>query len=227
MGFGKVEMRERGGFDLVEEIGHNIGRFDSNPFGAGFGRDSRVRGGGERRAMDDRTLMRRVRAGEEAATLLLVERFHETVFGVCLRMLGHRQDAEDATQEVFLRMIRSAGRYDADRPLRPWVLRIAVNRCRTLLAKRGKRPMALAVPEDCEESRPGLGDPDDVAGEVSRALERLRPEYRMVFSMFHERGLAYEEIAEAVERPVGTVKTWLHRARGELAEYLAKRGVRC
>ncbi|MEJ7638935.1 MAG: sigma factor-like helix-turn-helix DNA-binding protein [Singulisphaera sp.] len=58
-------------------------------------------------------------------------------------------------------------------------------------------------------------------------LGRLRPEYRTVFVLFHEQNLAYEEIGEAVGRPIGTVKTWLHRARAELADHLTRRGVRC
>ena len=66
-----------------------------------------------------------------------------------------------------------------------------------------------------------------MAGEIERALEELRPDYRLVFVLFHEQNLSYEEIARAVTRPVGTVKTWLHRARAELAESLSRRGVQC
>ena len=60
-----------------------------------------------------------------------------------------------------------------------------------------------------------------------KAIARLRPEYRLVFLLFHEQNLSYEEIALSAGRPVGTVKTWLHRARAELAEHLIRRGVEC
>ena len=62
---------------------------------------------------------------------------------------------------------------------------------------------------------------------VDRLLARLRPEYRLVFVLYHEHGLPYEEIGRAISRPIGTVKTWLHRARNELADDLTRRGVRC
>jgi RNA polymerase sigma-70 factor (ECF subfamily) len=82
-------------------------------------------------------------------------------------------------------------------------------------------------PDDQADHRPGLSDPDDLAGELLRALDRLRPDYRLVFSLYHEQGLPYEEIARIMDRPIGTVKTWLHRARAALAEDLARRGVIC
>ncbi len=88
-------------------------------------------------------------------------------------------------------------------------------------------PALSETVEDRPDHRPGLSDPDDLVGELERALERLRPEYRMVFVLFHEQGLPYEEISQAIDRPIGTVKTWLHRARAELAEHLTRRGVRC
>jgi RNA polymerase sigma-70 factor (ECF subfamily) len=72
-----------------------------------------------------------------------------------------------------------------------------------------------------------VSDPDDLAGELERALNDLRPEYRLVFVLFHEQNLMYDEIAQAIARPVGTVKTWLHRARAQMAESLSQRGVQC
>jgi RNA polymerase sigma-70 factor (ECF subfamily) len=108
-------------------------------------------------------------------------------------------------------------------------LEIAANRCRTALARRGRRPKVTLAepPEELEDPRARPADPDDLAGEIEKALCELRPEYRLVFVLFHEQNLSYDEISQAVTRPVGTVKTWLHRARAELAEYLSRRGVEC
>jgi RNA polymerase sigma-70 factor (ECF subfamily) len=177
--------------------------------------------------MDDRELVEALRAGDPGAPRLLVERFQGVVFGLCLRMMGHRHDAEDVMQEAFLRALRGLPGFDRDRPLRPWLLGIAANRCRTALARRGRRPAPIDLADDRADHRPGLADPDDLAGELGRALERLRPEYRLVFALFHEQGLPYEEIGHAIGRPIGTVKTWLHRARAQLADDLARRGVNC
>jgi RNA polymerase sigma factor (sigma-70 family) len=179
--------------------------------------------------MDDPALVEALQAGDPQAPRLLIERYQGVVFGLCYRMLSHRQDAEDAAQETFLRAFRAMARFDAARPLRPWLLEIAANRCRTALGRRARRPPLSAGErvEDRVDPRPGLTDPDDLAGELERGLQALRPEYRMVFVLFHEQNLSYEEIAQAVSRPIGTVKTWLHRARAQLAEDLSRRGVHC
>ena len=177
--------------------------------------------------MDDRALVEALRRGDPEAPRRLIERYQGVVFGLCVRMMGHRHDAEDVMQETFVRALRGIAGFDGDRPLRPWLLRIAANRCRTALSHRARQPAIVESGEERVDHRPGLADPDDLAGELERALDRLRPEYRTVFVLFHEQNLAYEEIGEAIGRPIGTVKTWLHRARAELAEHLSRRGVRC
>jgi RNA polymerase sigma factor (sigma-70 family) len=177
--------------------------------------------------MDDAALVEALRSGNPQAPRLLIERYQGIVFGLCYRMMNHQQDAEDVVQETFVRALRSIAGFDAARPMRPWLLEIAANRCRSALARRTRRPlMTLSDPaDDVADPRAGPADPDDVAGELERALSRLRPEYRLVFVLFHEQNLSYDEIARAVMRPVGTIKTWLHRARAELAEYLSGRGI--
>jgi RNA polymerase sigma factor (sigma-70 family) len=174
---------------------------------------------------DDPSLVEALRAGDPLAPAELVERFHGIVFGLCFRMMGHRHDAEDVAQETLLRALRGIAGFDGSRPLRPWLLGIAANRCRTALGRRSRRPTTVEAAPEPVDHRPGLADPDDLASELERALERLRPDYRLVFALFHEQGLPYEEISQTIGRPVGTVKTWLHRARGELAEYLVRRGL--
>jgi RNA polymerase sigma-70 factor (ECF subfamily) len=162
--------------------------------------------------------------GEPDALRALVGRFQADVYGLCVRLLGHRHDAEDVTQEVFLRVFRSLRRWDKERPLKPWIVAITVNRCRTWLTQRARRPELVNYLQDTVPSPP----PDDAAEllrELQAALLELRPEYRAVFVLFHEHGQPYEEIAAALERPVGTVKTWLHRARMEVLERLKRRGM--
>ncbi len=177
--------------------------------------------------MDDRTLVEALQAGDPQAPRLLIERFQGVVFGLCYRMMGHRQDAEDVAQDTFLRALRGMAGFDVSRQVRPWLLGIAANRCRTALSRRSRRPVLADCVEDQVDHRPGLTDPDDLAGELEKALGRLRPHYRMVFTLYHEQNLPYEEIGAAIGRPIGTVKTWLHRARAELAEHLSRRGVHC
>lgn len=172
----------------------------------------------------DAALVNRCLSGDPAAARELVERFQSDVLAVCRRLLSHQHDAEDVAQEVFLRVFRSLARWDSARPLRPWVLGIAVNRCRTAIGKRGKGPALADYLDDAPDRRP----PDDsleLAHEIRDAVDALRDEYREVFVLFHESGQPYEAIAEAVGRPVGTVKTWLHRARLEVLDRLRSRGL--
>mgnify|MGYP002780334194 FL=1 len=172
----------------------------------------------------DDDLVRRCLGGDPAAMRDLVERFQNDVFAVSVRMLTHRHDAEDVAQEVFLRVFRSLSRWDATRPLRPWILAITVNRCRTWLGKRGKVPEPVEHVSDVP-ARPDAEPPSELTTEIRTAVDELRTEYREVFVLFHERGQSYEEIADVVDRPVGTVKTWLHRARSQVLDRLRRRGL--
>ena len=172
----------------------------------------------------DASLVRRALRGDSQAIQGLVERYQNEVFGLCVRLLCHRQDAEDVTQEVFLRVFRSLRRWDSNRPLKPWIMAIAVNRCRTWLAQRSRRP-ELADYLHETAAGPPADDSAELVREIKAALADLRWEYRSVFVMFHEHGQPYEEIAGVMDKPVGTIKTWLHRARLEVLSRLQRRGM--
>ncbi len=173
----------------------------------------------------DAALARRVALGDDAAAAVLVRRYQRGVFGVCLRMLGRREDAEDVAQEVFLRLFRHLDRWDPTRPLRPWLMTITVNRCRTALARRARKQALLPGDLDPADTSPPLTDAA-LAEELQRALDRLRDDHRAAFVLFHYEELTLQEVGAALGRPDGTIKTWLHRARKQLAETLSRRGVR-
>jgi RNA polymerase sigma-70 factor (ECF subfamily) len=173
---------------------------------------------------DEATLVRRCLRGEAEAIRQLVERFQSEVFGLCVRLLNHRHDAEDVTQEVFLRVFRSLKGWDSTRPLKPWITGIAVNRCRTWLSQRTRRPELVDYLQDTVAG-PSPDDSSELLSEIQAALAELRLEYRTVFVLFHEQGQPYEDIAVALDRPVGTIKTWLHRARLEILDRLRQRGM--
>ena len=173
---------------------------------------------------DEAELVGRCLRGDAFAIQALLERIQPEVFGLCVRLLRHRHDAEDVTQEVFLRVFRSLRRWDPRRPLRPWVMGITVNRCRTWLAKRARRPQPVDYLHDTAPDRPA-DDSAELVSEIQAAVAELRVDYRTVFVLFHEQGLPYEDIAAALRRPVGTIKTWLHRARLEVLDRLRRRGM--
>ncbi len=166
-------------------------------------------------------------AGDQAAMAELVRRYQGQVFALCFRMLGDRQDAEDMAQETFVRVLRSLERWDNERHFEPWLLAIAGNRCRTLLGTRKRRPDTSPIVADV----PARGyDAEDQAlkslsEEVSLGLGGIRDEYRQAFLLFHQHEMSYGDIAASLDCPLGTVKTWIHRARRELIDYLRSRGI--
>lgn len=181
---------------------------------------------GESSPSDDvRKLANRCLRGDQSAMVELVDMFRGQVFGLCYRMLRHRQDAEDVAQESFVRALRSLKSWDQKREFLPWLLAIAANRCRTLLATRMRQPTMTSLIEQLSDNALEVAEAQNLAEEVELALTALRPEYREAFRLFHQVELSYVEIAETMNCPLGTVKTWVHRARRELVSMLKHRGV--
>jgi RNA polymerase sigma-70 factor (ECF subfamily) len=177
------------------------------------------------RVLELRPLVQRCLSGDQSAMLALVERFRGQVFGLCYRMLGQRQDAEDCAQETFVRVLKNLHRWDPGRDFEPWLLAIAGNRCRTALSSRKRRPVSDGMVEQLPDDAPDERAAQHLGEEVQLALAIVRVEYRQAFVLFHEHELSYAEIAESMSVPLGTVKTWVHRARKELIEELRRRGV--
>lgn len=175
----------------------------------------------------ERELVARCLAGAQSAAREFVERYQSVVYGVCLRMLADVQDAEDAAQETFVRALRALERWDGERPIRPWLLTIAANRCRTYLSRRPKRAVTCEFPEEIADGRPDSqmqADASELSAAIRSGLASLRDDYREAFLLYHEQGLSYAEISATLAKPVGTLKTWLHRARNELLSYLKRQG---
>lgn len=168
-------------------------------------------------------LVRQCLTGDPDSLRAFVSRFQQLVFSLCLQMMRHRQDAEDVTQESLVRAVRHLASWDQSRAIEPWLLGIAANRCRTALGRRNRQPVnSDGFPEP---SVNGHTASDGIGEEVQRAVNGLRDDYRQCFTLFHVQQLSVQEISDLMHVPVGTVKTWLHRARKILAEQLTQRGV--
>ena len=168
-------------------------------------------------------LARQCLAGDAESLRAFVGRFQQLVFSLCLQMMRHRQDAEDVAQESIVRAVRHLATWDQTRPIEPWLMGIAANRCRTALERRSRRPIVMeTLPDPESKGRPPSGG---IAEEVQRAVDTLRDDYRQCFTLFHVQQLSVQEISDLMHVPTGTVKTWLHRARRILAEELQRRGV--
>ncbi len=166
-------------------------------------------------------------AGNQASFGELIERFRGRVFHLCYRMLGQREDAEDAMQETFVRVARKLHQWDSSRAFEPWLLTIAGNRCRTQLAKRRKRAIEISLEFPVYETNASQLDfeAQQLREEMDLVLNELRSDYQTAFHLFHDCGMEYNQISEHLQVPLGTVKTWVHRARRELVSRLRARGV--
>jgi RNA polymerase sigma-70 factor, ECF subfamily len=169
---------------------------------------------------DDQELVRRSLDGDQHAFRILVGRHERKVFNLAYRMLGRAEDARDATQDAFLACYRNLGRFRGDAAFGTWLHRIAVNACYDHLRRKVPAPMDLTTLPDT----PIGPDPADRAADtvdVQRALASLPPDYRTVLILHDVQGRPYEEVAFALEVPLGTVKSRLHRARAALGRALA------
>lgn len=172
----------------------------------------------------DRDLVRRYLAGEARAFDDLVARYERKVHAVALRMCGDPEDARDVTQEVFVSALRSIRGFREEAQLGTWFHRIAVNASLDHLRRRRKHaPRPIEEVGERPSHDPG---PDELAigasraAEVHRALARLSEEHRAVLVLHDLQGLDYAEVAEALDIPVGTVKSRIHRGRCEIARML-------
>jgi RNA polymerase sigma-70 factor (ECF subfamily) len=180
--------------------------------------------GGE---LSDEALAARVRAhGDTAAYGELIDRYRARLLALTRRMLGGSQEeAEDVVQEAFVAAYHRRATYRQGDAFRPWLYRIAINKCVDRLRARSRKPPAASLSDAPEEAAAG-GEPLNslLAAEreerLQRAVEELPPKYRAVFLLRHLDDLSYEDIARATELPLGTVKTHLFRARAQLREAL-------
>ena len=173
----------------------------------------------ERGASDD-DLVRRVQDGREEAFAELMRRHERRVYNLAYRMLGNVEEARDAAQETFLSCFRNLAKFRGDAAFSTWLHRIASNVCFDALRKRPKRPVeAIRFHEPAPA--PDHGDQTATAIDVQRALLDVSPEFRAVLILHEIQDVSVEEIAAALELPVGTVKSRLHRGRVALGRALA------
>jgi RNA polymerase sigma-70 factor (ECF subfamily) len=183
------------------------------------------------------TWTRAATRGDRQAFGRLVDLHRRAVYGLCVRLLRDAEEARDAAQEAFARAYASLGSYDRAQPFAPWVLRIARNHCLDVLRRRLPEAHRLELDAEAEEGPAReLADPaatrgddaierQELAGALERAVAALPSNYREVVHLFHVEHLSYKEIAATLDVPIGTVMTWLHRARARLKDTLAAGGM--
>jgi RNA polymerase sigma-70 factor (ECF subfamily) len=180
----------------------------------------------EDRAAEDRDLVRRALDGDDVAFARLVRRYERGLYSLALRMVRDPEQARDLTQEIFVRVHRSLARYDPVYPFPSWIYRVASNLCIDWIRRRRIDTVSLDAPlpggDEDAPAREVEGSAPDPAAELERkerasllaeALGKLPESHRLVLLLRHQRELSYEEIALALDVPLGTVKARIHRAR--------------
>ncbi len=185
---------------------------------------------------DDKTLVELACEGREAAYRELLERFQRPVFSLIFRMVRDRELAEDLAQEAFVKAFNAVDSFDPRYKFSSWLFKIANNVAIDHLRKRELETVSIdgsphsQGEEETEHSRITLESREEnpeeytqareLGGRIEDAIGRLRPEYRTAVLLRHVEGYSYEDIAQVMELPLGTVKTYIHRARKQLKDHL-------
>ena len=181
----------------------------------------------EAEAGDAPRFLDRLRAGEASAFEELVTTYQYRVFGVALRMLGNVAEAQDVAQEAFLRAHRALADFRGDAKLSTWLYAITSRLCLNRLAS-GERRLVRQGEETLLRLADDRGRPDaalehsELESALARAITELPEERRIVVVLRDIEGLAYEEIAQALDLELGTVRSRLHRARADLKDKLER-----
>ncbi len=174
--------------------------------------------------------------GREDAFREIIRRYERPVFSLVYRMVRDREVAEDLAQDAFIRVLNNLDKYRSEFKLSSWLFKIANNVAIDHLRKRqldtisihGSPNAATASEIEAttididsgEENALDEMEAKELGSAIERAIAQLRPEYRACIMLRHVEGRSYEEIATTLDLPLGTVKTYIHRARHELREAL-------
>ncbi len=175
---------------------------------------------------DERVWIQRAKKGDHAAFAQIVQAYQRPVYNLCYRMLSDPEEAEDATQEAFLRAYTNLHRYDSQRKFVNWMLSIASNHCIDRLRKRRVTWVSFEDTPLVEQLSTKTEGPQrraersEEAAELQQWIDKLPPNYRTPLVLLYWYELSYEEIAETLKLSVPAVKSRLHRARKRVAELM-------
>ncbi len=186
--------------------------------------------------LTDQQLVQRVQRGDKQAFDLLVLKYQHKIVGLISRYLRDQDEVLDVTQEAFIKAYRALPRFRGDSQFYTWLYRIAINTAKNYLVSRSRRPPDTdidvadgefqdnsAVLRDIENPENALAT-DQLENVIYRAIEELPEELKVAVTLREFEGLSYEEIAEVMECPVGTVRSRIFRAREAIEKKIADIG---
>jgi RNA polymerase sigma-70 factor (ECF subfamily) len=169
---------------------------------------------------DDDLLIRRAKRGDSSATDALLRRHYDSVRAVCHRIVINPADADDATQIALISIVRALPSFDGRSKFSTWIYRIATNAALDEIRRIRRRPIPSPDGNMYDSVRRDVSDPVDAQLDVSAALAQLPEDYRSAVVLRHIADLDYEEIAEVLGVPIGTVRSRISRGRSQLAQIL-------
>ena len=169
----------------------------------------------------ERALVERCRSGDERAFQELVDRYKDLVFALIARTVQDRSRAEDLAQDVFLRIHRGLPYFRGEARLSTWIYRIVAN---AVTQDYGRTPKTASLDDERSARMTSVKDRQfsdfETRDQLEKAIARLPANYRLLVAAHYLRGVQYEELAEALQLPLGTVKTQLYRAKQQLRRFL-------
>ena len=186
--------------------------------------------------LSDQEVIEHARQGRESAFRELIGRYERPVFSLIYRLVRDRERAEDLSQDTFIKVLNYLDRYDPSYKFSSWIFKIAHNTALDHLRRREPETLSIdgsphartaaeveattLTPASTDESPEDYASSRELGQEIEVAIGRLRAEYRTAIMLCHVEGRPYEEIAHIMDVPLGTVKTYIHRARNELRKQL-------
>jgi RNA polymerase sigma-70 factor (ECF subfamily) len=177
------------------------------------------------------SLIRRCQRGDKLAIEALIQRYQNYVFRLCYLVMRNEQDAEDMTQETFIRAFRALPRFEIREGVsfEAWLYRIAVNCCRSRMRRKWYQVLPWPEPApqlitELDEQPDRLLVQSERRGEILEAIDSLGEKHRLVVILRYYAGLSNEEIAQTLDIPSGTVRSRLHTARQRLRTLLSEQG---
>lgn len=169
--------------------------------------------------LDERDLVARCQADDDAAFAELVERYKNLVYAMIYRMVPDRSQVDDLAQEVFIKVHRGLPYFRGEARLSTWIYRIVANVC---VQERGRR-RELTAREDLPErsAADGAFAEFELRDRLEKAIAQLPEHYRLLIAAHYLKGVQYEALAETLNLPLGTIKTHLYRAKRQLRELMS------
>ena len=187
------------------------------------------------RGLTDEEIIKRMKRGDRNAFNELVKGYESKVVNAAFGMLSNREDAYDAAQEVFIRIYKSIGAFKGQSSLTTWIYRITVNICNDALRKRQRTAQTVSINGESDDENPVMelqdtsptpeeaAESNEAQKAVREAIGDLSEEYRQIITLCDLQGLSYDEAAQILQCPTGTVKSRLNRARNSLRKKLLEK----